>query len=97
MKKFTKILGLKQYLMNEEPKFLESRIRKITDLYKNSENDKSYQIAVNFFESYKKILVTDRFLQDKISYKCMQEITDNMLICLCHLKMYEHLHSMVRK
>lgn len=94
---FPKIISeLKLNLLQEANEFLECRIGKIAEFYTKTENKLAYQMALNFFDSHKKILLTDCAYQNQISYKCLQKILQNLLICLCHLQMFEHLNSLVR-
>jgi hypothetical protein len=92
------LVNLEKYilcLLREDSNILETKIKKIKELFDQTTDRKALQMAVHFYETYKKFCILTRSFQDTVSYTCLVNILDNLMIAFASLQMYDHLDSMV--
>lgn len=66
------------------------------ELFVNSNSDEISQMILNGLDTYKKLLIIEVELQNKLSCETIDTLIDSLLVILCHRKAFDHLHSMVR-
>lgn len=72
-------------MLDEGPIAFDSRINQISNFLNKSLSTKSAQIIVSFLETYKKVLLIDKSMQNEISYSTLAKLLDTELRALSHL------------
>lgn len=65
------------------------------NLFQNTDCEEVNQIVINTLETYKKFLVCEMDLQNKLSYATIEQLMHSLMIIFSYKKDYGHLHSLV--
>lgn len=84
-------------LLAEKDVVIQARIEALLELLQNTNNEESSVMVLNSLETYKKFLICETELQNKVTSQTVESLIKALLIIFCHRKEFEHLNSMVRK
>lgn len=85
---------MKKFLL-EEDDVIQARIEALLMLFENTSTDESSQMIINALDTYKKNLICETELQNKVSCSTVEVLVKALLTIHCHRKEYDHLNSMV--
>lgn len=84
-------------LLNEEDSIIQARIESLMNLLQTSRSADALQMILNALETYKKLLICETSLQNKISCQTLENLIKALLVIICYRKEYDYLNSMVRQ
>lgn len=84
-------------MKEEDDLIVQTRIDSLMQLFEYSNSDDASMMILNVFETYRKLLVRDTSMQNKLSGSTIEKLLHYNMVILCHRKQYDHLYSMVRK
>lgn len=87
--------GEKRFLAEDE-NVIQARIDSLMNLFLTNNSESVSQMIFNALETYKKFLVCESPMQNKISGPTLELLIKSLLIITCHRKDYDHLKSLVR-
>lgn len=93
---FTNYLVEKK-LLAERDEVIQARIEALLELLQSTNNDEASLMVLNSLETYKKFLICETEMQNKVTSKTVDTLIEALLIIYCHRKEFEHLNSMVRR
>jgi hypothetical protein len=64
-------------------------------LFQINNSDYVSQLILNALETYKKILVCETTMQNKVTGPTLENLIKSLMIITCHRKDYDHLKSLV--
>lgn len=65
------------------------------ELFSNTDSEEVSQMVLNSLDTYKKLLIIEPELQNKLSCETVDSLIKSLLIVLCHRKEFDQLNSMV--
>lgn len=83
-------------LLMEEDNIVQARIASLINLFVTNNSEEGSQMILNSLETYKRLLITEPELQNKISGQTLESLIKALLVIMCHRKEYDHLNSLVR-
>lgn len=83
--------------MQEEDHLIQARIESLMKLFQNTNNNESAnQMILNTLETYKKLIIIETSMQNKVTGQTLENLIRALLIITCYRKEYDHLNSLVR-
>lgn len=89
-------LSVEQKLLVEEDEVIRARIESVMQIFQHNSTEESSQMVMNCIDTYKKFLICEPELQNKVSCQTMESLVKSLLVMSCHRKEYDHLNSMVK-
>lgn len=86
---------VERILLQEDDLIAQVRMDALMQLFEISNDEKVTKMILNVLETYRKLLIRETDIQNKISSLTMQKLLKYNMIILCQRKQYEHLYSMV--
>jgi hypothetical protein len=85
----------RKLLQEEDDLIIQTRIDSLMRLFDLSNSEDATLMIINVFETYRKLLVRDTSMQNKLSGSTIEKLLHYNMVILCHRKQYKHLYSMV--
>lgn len=91
------LILVERKLLQEEDNVMRARIASLMQFFQSNHTEEGGQMILNSLETYKKLLLCETDLQNKMSGDTLENLINALLIVLCHRKEYDHFNSMVRR
>lgn len=82
-------------LLLEDDSVILGRINSLMSFFQNNNTPEVSQMILNSLETYKKLIICETELQNKIGCSTLENLIKALLVITCHRKEYDHLNSMV--
>lgn len=83
--------------LQEDDDVIHARILALLQLFETANSEVASQMILNALDTYKKHLIYETELQNKLSCRTMEILIKALLTVLCFREEHDHLHSMVSK
>lgn len=90
------LISVENKLLLEDDLIVQARIDVLMQLFELSNSEDVSTMILNVFETYRKLLIREKPIQNKLSCTTITKLLKSNMIILCHRKQYDHLYSMVR-
>lgn len=87
---------MEKKLLAEKDDVIQARIEALLQLLENTNNEESSMMILNTLETYKKFIICETEMQNKVTSKTVDSLVKALLVIFCDRKEFDHLNSMVR-
>ena len=88
-------ISVETKLLLEDDLIVQARIDVLVQLFELSNSEDVSAMILNVFETYRKLLIRETPIQNKLSCTTITKLLKSNMIIWCHRKQYDHLYSMV--
>lgn len=91
------LISVERKLLQEDDSVIKARIASLMQFFESNHTEDGSQMILNSLETYKKLLLCETDLQNKMTGETLENLINALLIVLCNRKGYDHFNSMVRR
>jgi hypothetical protein len=88
-------LTVEKRFLYEDDQVIQARIESLMTLFQTNNSEHVSQMILNALETYKKFIVCETSMQNKVTGQTLENLIKSLLIITCHRKDYDHLKSLV--